>query len=883
MPTFIETSYCRGRRPAGVAPLRHHYARSDLVARLLQDRHVARFLVAPTGFGKSATVFEYADVIFSFRHVFWIDGRSPCFLRDLDAESILPGILTLDARAKLVVLEDVPVLDDARAELFDLLVDQLLERGIEVIVTCVPSADVFALAQRDRVLLTASDLLLSDAAMALEEMGGRLRAGWQHGTGALDRVACVRWSDAGVRMLLDGAAAEQLPEDLRLSLLCLLVLEEGDVDDLAAVVPVERIEDIVAMLAAHYVFLGIDQRAGIYRVHGVDMIAIAASFGRRMDNMAASSLHEGRDELCGRLADLLVARGKYERACDLMAGLATRDAAARWLSRCGWHLLVRGGHEAALSLVQAIGRSVPRGGLSALRCWMQHALGDDVLLSVRRLASGTANTPQDRLRITLLHTRFAEGREQVRAHRELAALLEQAQRADVAALDDLRAGCALDWEALAAVAGAAGVRLLDGFAAWEAFATDAPYAAEHAETRRQALLLGAAWLLEDACACVEDPALDAQRTETAPEGEAHRAIGSLAARLGVMLSGALAADGASWPALRAARAWDAAGAAGVVGPSTLSAEEAGALRRFEMELVEQKETYRRKIEQRRRDEASFDREHPDVFRRPRRAKRPMAPLVDAPPLLFVSLFGGVSVRMGERAVDGVLVTRRKTRVLLAMLVLGRGREITRERLAAALWPESPEDFARRNFYSVWSQLRRVLQVGGSCPYLISSQAGCRLDAALVESDVYEFEELCRTLLFGKGDPAAWEDLYAQVVDRYAEDLVPGEDYNEVIADARDQFRLQLVDGLLAASGRLAATGETRGALWFAREALRRDRTREDAYVTLMEAQIASDQRGAALETYFSCRRYLSDQLGIDPSPHVVDLYRSIIECEHPLE
>ena len=330
MPTFIETSYCRGRRPAGVAPLRHHYARSDLVARLLQDRHVARFLVAPTGFGKSATVFEYADVIFSFRHVFWIDGCSPCFLRDLDAESILPGILTLDARAKLVVLEDVPVLDDARAELFDLLVDQLLERGIEVIVTCVPSADVFALAQRDRVLLTASDLLLSDAAMALEEMGGRLRAGWQHGTGALDRVACVRWSDAGVRMLLDGAAAEQLPEDLRLSLLCLLVLEEGDVDDLAAVVPVERIEDIVAMLAAHYVFLGIDQRAGIYRVHGVDMTAIAASFGRRMDNMAASSLQTRlASARAGRARGGALARAgdRPQRAAWRPLGFAVLDAA----------------------------------------------------------------------------------------------------------------------------------------------------------------------------------------------------------------------------------------------------------------------------------------------------------------------------------------------------------------------------------------------------------------------------------------------------------------------------------------------------------------------------------------------------------------------------
>ena len=82
---------------------------------------------------------------------------------------------------------------------------------------------------------------------------------------------------------------------------------------------------------------------------------------------------------------------------------------------------------------------------------------------------------------------------------------------------------------------------------------------------------------------------------------------------------------------------------------------------------------------------------------------------------------------------------------------------------------------------------------------------------------------------------------------------------------------------------LLKEGETRGALWFARSALNRDPTREDAYAAQMEAQIAAEQRGLALETYFACRRYLAEELGIDPSPRIVNLYRTIIETEESID
>ena len=73
------------------------------------------------------------------------------------------------------------------------------------------------------------------------------------------------------------------------------------------------------------------------------------------------------------------------------------------------------------------------------------------------------------------------------------------------------------------------------------------------------------------------------------------------------------------------------------------------------------------------------------------------------------------------------------------------------------------------------------------------------------------------------------------------------------------------------------------ALWFAREAAGRDRSREDACAALMEAQLGVGQRAAAIDTYLSCRRYLVEELGIDPSPSIVALYRSAVEAEEALE
>ena len=85
--------------------------------------------------------------------------------------------------------------------------------------------------------------------------------------------------------------------------------------------------------------------------------------------------------------------------------------------------------------------------------------------------------------------------------------------------------------------------------------------------------------------------------------------------------------------------------------------------------------------------------------------------------------------------------------------------------------------------------------------------------------------------------------------------------------------------IVAATASITDAGTPQWGIWFARAAIERERTREDAYVALMRAQIAAEQRTAAIMTYHKCRKILAEELGVDPSPEVQALYQSLIDAE----
>ncbi|MDR0514438.1 MAG: hypothetical protein LBG81_04680, partial [Coriobacteriaceae bacterium] len=298
------------------------------------------------------------------------------------------------------------------------------------------------------------------------------------------------------------------------------------------------------------------------------------------------------------------------------------------------------------------------------------------------------------------------------------------------------------------------------------------------------------------------------------------------------------------------------------------------LHKHEMSLFKQRKKLidMRSAEDLRRDE--YRRTHPDRFRAdalaPGRVEERIAPL-------NIRLFGGLEVSIGDQKVDPALLSRQKVKILLAFLVLDLGKEISRERLCRLLWPYSDSQSAQRNLYTLSSVLRKALRTGTrSCPYLVRTQFSYLLDAKLVRSDVAELEKVCSHLMEGYTKNAEWIGALTQVRELYRGVLLPTEVRNEAIVQARKDHHNRVVDALSLAALRLNDMGDLQAALLFAHTALSMDSTREEVYVLLMKAQIALGQRSAALETYFRCQRYLSEELGIDPAKNTRLLYQGLI-------
>ena len=189
----------------------------------------------------------------------------------------------------------------------------------------------------------------------------------------------------------------------------------------------------------------------------------------------------------------------------------------------------------------------------------------------------------------------------------------------------------------------------------------------------------------------------------------------------------------------------------------------------------------------------------------------VAPEVSVEPLRL-KLFGTMEVAVGRRDITYQFEGRPKTRLLLALLALHRGRELGRDQIVSMLWPAADKRTGAKSFYRVWGDLRSLLSQQGSCPYLIRSRYGCRLDPDLFESDLDEFEELIRCLLFGPADDMAWERAIATIQGSFGSVLLPTERKCEAIVVFRDRLDAEFVDGLVAASRRLLVRGAPGGAV-----------------------------------------------------------------------
>ncbi|NGM16998.1 SARP family transcriptional regulator [Eggerthellaceae bacterium zg-893] len=867
MPNFLLNAACNGSRPRRVPVLERFVSRPALIARLMRERHVARFIVAPPGFGKTSVALEYAETVFRFESVFWIDGSSPCFLRDLDKGILAATLLSRSRGELLMVIDDVPLLDLERSEALSREIDAVLDSGGEALLTCVPAHDGFE-RHRDRILLHSRDLLLTDDEcdeMRTPQDRKRRPSG---DIGETRRVAAVAWHSPAEpepepHMLAD-ALREDMPASIKACLFALLALVEGSLADVRAAVGCT--DEDLAHLELYYSYAGINSRLDAFKALDVEPTALAAAFSAHLASIAQTTRFD-EGELLRQIADLLLQRRKPERACGLMRTLAPKRLRASWLHERATALMDAGCLQAPNELYESLGKEAlhiePDLALSqAIRLLLLEDPAEALPLARRAMGLGGASVT-NKVVATLVAAQCLTGSDRDQALDQAKSLVPGQMEApgrrgwpesEPISQESLHALVAL--AASPEAPPAAKIRLLSQLADGQA--------------PRSMVMAATAAVLGDM-----DPTAGGSTDASARLGD-KQALRRIGAAIGAGAHVPIERDPTLFEGL-AAGAFDRMSAAWGLTETVWDEAWIDQAHRMEDSLYAQRASWssaRRRSTGRRSGKASKT----GSWNAERQSSATGTP--GNVEKLRVKLFGGLEVYRGRNRIDPMLFRRRNVRVLLALLVLNHGREISRDRLIRQMWPNSNPDCGRRNFYSVWSLLKQALSTEPHrCPYLIRQQLGVRLDATLLESDAMEHEQLCQRLLFESPDAACWADLYQRVASSFSEDLLPGEGHSPALNALRREYRTKLADAMASASMRLLKAGRCQEALWFARDAHQRDAAREDLCGALMRCQIAAGQRTAAIETYHDCRRRLADELGIDPSMETMQLYNQVIEAE----
>ena len=834
------------------------------MARLLKDRSVARFVVAPVGYGKTNLLVDYAETMFSWVHVFWINGASPCFIRDLDEDVIAQGCKEVDAEARLAIFDDVPVLDSERARKFSAQIDYLLEAGCEVVVSCTPRCDVYGSLQRDRMRLGAGDMLLADDeldyARSAEERA-------QHPSALLPpshRVPALAWGSSGTSPadFVRSNLKETMPADMMAAMAAMLAMGKGSLEDFEKLG--ESAVSAIGGLSADYPHLGIDFESGTFEAPDIHLDEVAAGMRGMLDDVVSGSQFESREQMVWAWADLLLESGQScGRACDMVRVMCARGKRPAWLAKWARLLAERGCFCEGVALAGSL-RLSAKGILADERavCLAYEAVARTILgdfegavRRAKRLAFDEAMSLGPRVCGMLVICRYGNETLRTRADSCLDGIVSSREDVPIELLSP--------W-VLLAMSWRAREWGTERLALWWLKLKDS-------QAPKMVLELSAGWFYSALAARYADSGVPSTAA----------ALGD--ARIEQYVRASLEHDDeaeCSFFALSAGLALEQAHMQGMpLNGGALSARVLLKLRRTEMAMLAQRSRFER--------DGGYEEEGDVAWRGQANLNSPLT-LAEGPrlgpqrsvPVLTLRMFGRFEVSIGGIPFEDAAFKRKHVRLLLLLLAMNSGRDLSRVTLSRMLWPDATDEAARRNFYSTWSKLRKAFMLSdGTCPYLVRHQYGCGLEGRYVQSDVARLNEICRELLFGRPDSKGWAALYSELESNFANELLPSEAEEPLVQQIRAECRARLVDALVSATQSVIDSGNKQLAIWFARLAVGHDELREDAYAALMRAQIASSQRTAAMMTYHKCRRILADELGVDPSAELTDLYETLLDNE----
>ena len=238
--------------------------------------------------------------------------------------------------------------------------------------------------------------------------------------------------------------------------------------------------------------------------------------------------------------------------------------------------------------------------------------------------------------------------------------------------------------------------------------------------------------------------------------------------------------------------------------------------------------------------------------------------------LRMCLLGGFEPRLDESPASWRLP--RKVSGLLAYLATRRGRPASREALGAILWGGSGPEQARHSVRQARLTTRQALSAAGCAAALVVQGDTLGLDPDYADVDVAEFEDR-----LDQGGVDALEHAASLYRGEFLDGFRLGERaFDEWAGSERDRLRERARHGLAGLLVHHDDAGAVEPAIEIALRLLRVDRTQETVHRTLIQLYDRMGRRADALRQYRTCVGMLRGELGVEPAPETVRLYREIL-------
>jgi LuxR family maltose regulon positive regulatory protein len=222
-------------------------------------------------------------------------------------------------------------------------------------------------------------------------------------------------------------------------------------------------------------------------------------------------------------------------------------------------------------------------------------------------------------------------------------------------------------------------------------------------------------------------------------------------------------------------------------------------------------------------------------------------------------------------------TQKKPLEMLKLLAsFGEGQEVSKSQLSDILWPDADGDKAQRSFDTTLYRLRQLL---GHDKAIILREGRLSLDLRYCWVDSMAFERILKQA----EDYAANEDRNSAIqslekaVSLYKGPFLAGETDEPWAISYNEHLRSKFLRAIERLGNYLEEEGELNRAVDCFHKAIEVDNVAEVFYQRLMICLKKIGRRSAAISTYKRCKKTLSANLGLEPSPETKAIKESMYE------